>query len=146
MSVISSVSPSLYSRVIYHPTCKCVQGPCTCTNTHTDMFACSPSSPSLFVSVAHLPNIVVVLVERGYSNISGQLHQMQKDIRVIPLLHAVHQWVEEDKERQQFVLARWKQVEPRKAWQRSAFKRLTAWQSYSSLLLAGNRSSKGRGL
>lgn len=30
------------------------------------------------------------------------------------------------------------------AWQRSAFKGMTAWQSYSLLLLARNRSSKGR--
>lgn len=30
------------------------------------------------------------------------------------------------------------------AWQRSAFKGMTAWQSYSLLLLALNRSSKGR--
>lgn len=30
------------------------------------------------------------------------------------------------------------------AWQRSAFKGITAWKSFSYLLLTGNRSSKGR--
>lgn len=45
----------------------------------------------LFLSPSHLPTISIVLVDRGHFCISGQLRQIQKDIRATPLPYPVSQ-------------------------------------------------------
>lgn len=52
-----------------------------CANTHVPLFACSLA---FLLAPAHLPLISTELVDRGHFCISGQLHQIQKDIRGPP--------------------------------------------------------------
>lgn len=55
-------------------------------HTHTDVCM---QSLSVFLSPSHLPTIFIVLVDKGHFRISGQLHQIQKDIGATPHPYSV---------------------------------------------------------
>lgn len=80
---LSPPSPQpLHSFVIHHLTNKSMLGPCA--STHACLHAISPSLSLSPLSPSHLAIIFMVLVDRGHLCISGQLHQIQKDIRATP--------------------------------------------------------------
>lgn len=80
-AVLSSITPPI-------KVCKVER---RCANTHAPLFACSLA---FFLAPAHLPLISTKMVDIGHFCISGQLHQIQKDIRGHPaaILRVTMRW------------------------------------------------------